>query len=90
MKHAGDDALDQLEDLLTELRAVEGLREKKRGAFSHRSKSVLHFHEDPTGLFVDVRSGEKFTRLPVNTANERAFVVDHVRGLLALDDSLSS
>jgi|HubBroStandDraft_6_1064221.scaffolds.fasta_scaffold1385935_2 hypothetical protein len=31
MKHAGDAALNQLEDVLVELRRNPGLKEKKRG-----------------------------------------------------------
>ena len=34
MKHAGPDALDQLEPILDEIRKLDGLKEKKRGAFS--------------------------------------------------------
>ncbi|WP_329633339.1 hypothetical protein [Phenylobacterium sp.] len=41
--------------MLEALRALPGLKEKSRGVFYRRSKSFLHFHEDPTGLFADVR-----------------------------------
>src|SRR5438445_1628807 len=47
VKHATDHALDRLEPLLRRLRAVDGLRERKRGTFTHRSRAFLHFHEDP-------------------------------------------
>ncbi len=30
------------------------LKEKKRGCFYFKSKGVLHFHEDPEGMFADV------------------------------------
>jgi hypothetical protein len=55
MKHAGPTALDGLEPLLTELRALGGLSETSRGVFYLKSKAFLHFHEDPAGLFADVR-----------------------------------
>lgn len=72
MKHAGIEALSRLEGLLVELRGIETLKEKSRGVFYLRSRAFLHFHEDPAGLFADIRvSGEDFTRLPVNTASER-------------------
>ena len=57
MKHISSEKLDKLEGLLAELRKREGLKEKKRGVFYRKSKAFLHFHEDPAGLFVDVRLG---------------------------------
>jgi hypothetical protein len=57
MRHARDCDLDRLEDLLASLRALPGLIEKKRGVFYRKSKSFLHFHEDPKGLFADLSNG---------------------------------
>jgi hypothetical protein len=64
---------------LAQLRAVEALREKSRGVFYRGSKAWLHFHEDPAGLFADVRVGEGFERFPVNTAAERTRVLGLAR-----------
>ena len=58
MKHAGPEALDQLEPILEEIRRLGGLKEKKRGAFYYRSSGFLHFHEDPAGIFVDIRAAD--------------------------------
>jgi hypothetical protein len=55
MRHARQDALDTLEPLLATLRALPGMTEKSRGVFYRKSKSFLHFHEDPKGLFADLR-----------------------------------
>ncbi len=55
MKHAGSDTLDRLEPLLSRLRAIGGLAEKSRGVFYLKSRAFLHFHEDPSGLYVDMR-----------------------------------
>lgn len=71
VRHAREEALDQLEPLLVELRSIVGLSERSRGVFYRRSKAFLHFHEDPTGLFADVKLGDRFERLPVDTAEER-------------------
>lgn len=71
MRHAGSDALDQLEPLLRTLRAVPGLVERSRGVFYRRSRAFLHFHEDASGLYVDLRTGDDFERFPVNSADER-------------------
>ena len=69
MKHATSAALDDLAPLLEALRVLPGLKEKSRGVFYWRSKAFLHFHEDPAGLFADVRndSGE-FDRIKVSDA----------------------
>jgi hypothetical protein len=75
MRHAGSDALDQLEPLLRALRAVPGLVERSRGVFYRRSRAFLHFHEDASGLYVDLRTGDDFERFPVNSAAERAQVM---------------
>ena len=74
MKHAGEAALDQLEALLAELRALPGPVEKKRGVFYLKSKAFLHFHEDPAGLFADVRdaTGKDFERIDVTGEAGRA------------------
>ena len=72
MKHAGPQALDELEPILREIRKLEGLTEKKRGTFYHRGNAMLHFHEDPLGFFADLKVDGEFTRLAVNTKREEA------------------
>ncbi len=80
VRHATDDALDKLEPLLRELRGLGDLKEKKRGTFYRRSKAFLHFHEDPAGLFADVRlGGDEFERVRVSTAAERAQLLRRIR-----------
>ena len=71
MKHAGEEALDALEELLREVRRDARLRERKRGAFYLKSSGVLHFHEDPAGLFADLKVKGQWQRFPVNTSKER-------------------
>ena len=72
MKHAGPQALDELEPILREIRKVEGLTEKKRGTFYYRGNAMLHFHEDAMGFFADLKVDGEFTRLAVNTKHEEA------------------
>jgi hypothetical protein len=67
MKHAGAATLQQLSNLLDQIRQRGGLKEKKLGIFYRKSKSFLHFHEDPAGMFADISSGDQFHRFPVNT-----------------------
>jgi hypothetical protein len=67
VKHAGGPALDRLEPLLARARAFAELKEKSRGVFYLRGRAFLHFHEDPVGLFADVRTVPEFERLRVDT-----------------------
>ena len=71
MRHAGEAALDGIEGVLAELRRLEGVREPRRGVFYRRSRAFLHFHEDPAGMFADVRRGGEWIRLPVDSERER-------------------
>jgi hypothetical protein len=78
MKHAGAHALDALNDLLMNLRARTDLVERRPGIFYVRSRAFLHFHEDRTGLFADLRDGREWRRLPVNHPGERANLLSAV------------
>jgi hypothetical protein len=66
VKHAGGPALDRLEPLLARARAFAELKEKSRGVFYLRGRAFLHFHEDPAGLFADVRATAEFERVRVD------------------------
>ena len=72
MKHAGAATLDSLEPLLARIRALGVLREKSRGIFYLKSRAYLHFHEDPAGIFVDIRpaGGKDFDRLKLDAEVE--------------------
>jgi hypothetical protein len=65
MKHAGEAALAGVAGLLALLRQRPGLVEKRPGVFYRRSQAFLHFHEDPAGLFVDIKAGDDWLRLPL-------------------------
>lgn len=80
MRHAGTASLDRLEPLLSRLRTVPGLVERSRGVFYRRSKAYVHFHEDPSGLYADLRVGDDFERFPVDTAEEHDQLVARVLG----------
>ena len=62
-----------------ELRKCAGLKEKQRGVFYRKSAAFLHFHEDPAGLFADLRAGPDWERLPVGTRGEQAIVLARVK-----------
>jgi hypothetical protein len=79
MKHATASALLSLRELLTNLRQLPGLVERKPGIFYVKSQAYLHFHEDAAGLFADVRlRGGEFERLRVSTKHEQAALLKAV------------
>jgi len=82
MKHASAAALDRLEPLLAKLRRNAALREKSRGVFYLKSRAILHFHEDPAGLFADLRTSGDWRRFVVNTAAERSALLQTLAGYL--------
>jgi hypothetical protein len=82
LKHAGQLALDQLEDILERVREHPNLKERKRGAFYLKSRGFLHFHEDLAGLFADLKVGDQFERFRVTTAAERKKFLSLVASLL--------
>ena len=66
------------------MRGVAELREKKRGTFYRGSRAFLHFHEDPAGLFADVRlAGDDFTRLRATTRAEQRLLLAALRKALS-------
>ncbi len=76
MKHAGVDALTQLEPVLAQVRLFPGLKEKKLGTFYLRGAAFLHFHEDPAGLFADAKlDGKTFTRFQVSAAAQQRTLI---------------
>jgi len=70
--------------MLTELRALPQLREKKRGTFYRGSRGFLHFHEDPAGLFADVRLHEEYERFDVTTVGQQRKLIHDVRSALRI------
>jgi hypothetical protein len=82
MKHASEAALGAIQPMLTEIRQLERLREPKPGVFYQKSSAFIHFHEDPAGLFADVRRDREWLRLPVNTVSERRQLVRLVRKIV--------
>jgi hypothetical protein len=83
MRHARPDALDKLEDMMVEVRKHSGLTERKRGAFYLKSSGFLHFHEDPAGLFADLKIDGRFERFPVSTAAQQQRVLQKIADLLS-------
>jgi hypothetical protein len=84
MKHAGAETIKGLAGLLTELRQRAPLREKTPGTFYVKSKAFLHFHEDPAGIFADVKLDlQDYSRYRINTAAEQAALLKKIDKCLA-------
>jgi hypothetical protein len=82
MRHARDQDLDRIEDLLGQLRTLPGLKEKKRGVFYRKSRGFLHFHEDPKGMFADISDPDE--RIDVTDAAGKAALMAAARLRLAI------
>jgi hypothetical protein len=82
MRHAGPDVLARIAPLLAQLRARGVLHERRPGVFELRSRAFLHFHDDPAGIFADVRLAEAFVRLRVSTPDEQAELLDRIDSCL--------
>ena len=71
VRHATDQDLDALQELLAALRNLPALRERKRGSFSRGAHAFLHFHADGSDFYADVKLRNAFERLRVTTHRER-------------------
>lgn len=81
MRHARDQDLDRIGDLLVEVRKLAGIVERKRGVFYRKSKGFLHFHEDPAGMFADLTGadGRGFDRIDVTEPEGQAELLNLAR-----------
>ena len=85
--HARAVALEQLAELLAELRQLPGVIERKPGIFYRGSQAFLHFHEDPTGLFADARlDGRSFERFGISSREEARRFTTAVRKALGVQE----
>lgn len=82
MNHAGPATLARIAPLLMDLRARAALRETRPGVFTLKSRAFLHFHDDPSGVFADVRVAASFVRMPVSTASEQADLLERIDAFL--------
>jgi hypothetical protein len=82
MRHAGPQTLEELAALLTKIRRRQELTERKPGTFYKKSKAFIHFHEDPAGIFADLKRGDEWERLRVSTRSEQKVFLDHLASAL--------
>jgi hypothetical protein len=73
--------LEGIASLLDELRAIDGLTEKRPGVFYRGSRAWVHFHEDGDDIYADARMTARadFERTRVTTKTEQRKLVAAVR-----------
>lgn len=79
MRHAREDDLGPLGQLLDDLRSIDGLTERRTGTFYRGSQAFLHFHVDPSGMFADLKVDGRFVRVRVTTKREQAAALARAR-----------
>lgn len=73
MARASDADLDRIEDVLTALRALPGVTEKKRGVFYRGRDAFVHFHAEVGVVYADAKLTRSagFTRFALASAPDR-------------------
>lgn len=84
-----DSTLEILAPLLEVLRAYSVLNEVRPTAFHLDGRDFIHFHEEPEGLFADVRLSRGRVRLPVSTQAEQAELLERIEEKLSSLESHS-
>jgi hypothetical protein len=82
MRRAGAATLARIAALLEALRRHPALREGQAGHFFLGACEVLHFHDDPAGVFADLRLAGGFVRLPATSPAEQAEVLGRLEECL--------
>ena len=82
MKHATPQTFDGIAAVLDVVRARPELTERKHGTFYRKASAFLHFHEDPAGLFADVKGEGGWERIQVDAPGGDAALLARVAELL--------
>jgi hypothetical protein len=82
VRHARPSDLEPYADLLTSLRALDGLTERTPGSFYRKSQGFLHFHADAAGLFADLKEHGPFVRYRATTKREQQSLLTRAKRAL--------
>ncbi len=82
MSRVRDEDLDRLDPLLTQLRSLGPLHERRRGTFTRGSAAFLHFHAFTSGLAADLKADGRWLRYDVERAAGRRILLRDVRRVL--------
>jgi hypothetical protein len=84
MRHATPATIEIIADLLAPVRGRPELRERTPGSFYRKTAGFLHFHEDPAGLFADLKGPDGWERWQADTPEQREALLDRIDLLLSL------
>ena len=73
-----ESTLETLGPLLSFLRSYDGLNEVRGATFHLNGRDFIHFHDDPDGLWADVRLSKGRIRMPVSTRSEQGEVMERI------------
>jgi hypothetical protein len=65
------------------LREHPVLREVRPTVFHVDGRDFIHFHEEPDGIFADVRLATGQIRMPASTQADQAELLERIEGTLA-------
>jgi hypothetical protein len=83
VKHASAETIARLDELLGHLRMFPGLVERTPGTFYLGSKAFLHFHEDESHIFADVKlDGREFERLPASSRTDQQHLLNRIAAVV--------
>jgi len=83
MKHADQITLAGLQDLLQAIRQFGGLKEKTPGSFYYKAGGFVHFHQDPAGLFADLKIAGQWQRFKISTLSEQEVLLAEIAQVLS-------
>jgi hypothetical protein len=83
MKHATKEGLTPIAGLLDQIRSEARVKERGTGVFYRRGKAFLHFHEDPRGIFADIRGPEDWERFAVSGRSGQRSLLARMLALLS-------
>jgi hypothetical protein len=83
VRHADAAALARIDRLLAEIRSEPRLKERRTGVFYFKGQAFLHFHEDPTGIYGDLKRNGDWSRFAVNTMTEQKRLLQSIATALA-------
>lgn len=79
MKHATEETFETIAPLLQSVRQyIPPLKEKKQGTFYHKSSAFLHFHDDPAGVFADLKVDGDWVRYRVVEEQEWSILLEAI------------
>jgi hypothetical protein len=83
MKHATKEGLIPIAGLLDKIRLEARVKERRTGIFYRSGKAFLHFHEDPRGIFADIRGPADWERFAVSDRSGQASLLARLSELLS-------